>query len=390
MKVYDSIVIGLGGSGSAALYHLAKSGRKVLGLERFVIPHSRGSSHGDSRIIRQAYFEGEYYVPFAKEAYKLWADLERDSHTQLFLKTKCLNMSTKKDHLVDRCKKVSDLHGLNYSILTNHQINKKYPFFNIPEDFECLEEDNAGILLPEKCNLAHLEAAKSNQAEIQFNQEVEKINYHQNKKIYEIVTTDQKYFTNSLVISAGSGVEKCLRSFDLKLPFSVDLNYVYYFKLRNFESFQEFPIYLISYDPENEFYGFPDIQNGNGFKVSLYKQHLHFENEQGVDRLFEKESIKGKINGYCKKFLRHFDGFEGRNVYDVKTLTCLYTSTPDKDFIIDSLPGHESVVLVSACSGHGFKFTSRIGEHVANILNGKEKPLEKFKIERFLCEKNYK
>jgi sarcosine oxidase len=381
MKLYDSIVIGLGASGSSALYHLARSGRKVLGLERWTIPHKFGSSHGDSRIIRQAYFEGEYYVPFAKEAYTLWDDLERETKTQLFKKTRCLNISTLSDNLVGRCREVSDLHKLKYSLLTNEQVNTLYPFFSIPNQFHCLEEENAGILFPEICNLAHLELAKKYHAQINFNNEVIKISQHPNSH-YEVITNQGIFHTDSIVISAGSGLINLLENFNIKIPFSIDLNYVYYFKMR--KTFGEFPIYLISYDPENEFYGFPDLQNGNGFKVSLYKQHLQFNSEVQVNREHEISKIKNQINDLCMKFIRDFDGFEGKNVYDVKHLTCLYTSTPDKDFIIDYIPGHEKVVLISACSGHGFKFSSRIGEHGANLINKKEKAIERFKLGRLL------
>jgi sarcosine oxidase len=385
MKLYDSVVIGLGGSGSSALYHLAKSGRKVIGLERWTIPHKFGSSHGDSRIIRQAYFEGQFYVPFAKEAYKLWDQLEKDTDTQLFMKTKCLNISTLSDNLVGRCKEVSDLHHLKYNLKTSEEVNRVYPFFSVPNNFHCLEEENAGILFPEKCNLAHLEQAKKYKAQINFNNEVIKISHDLKSNNYEIITNQGIFYTNSIVISAGSGVIDLLKYFNINIPFSVDLNYVFYFKFRKTkQDYGTFPIYLISYDPENEFYGFPDLDNGNGFKVSLYKQHLHFDNEAKVNREHELIKIKNQINNLCIKFIRDFDGFEGQNVYDVNHLTCLYTSTPDKDFIIDYIPEHERVVLISACSGHGFKFSSRIGEHGANLINKTEKPVEQFKLNRFL------
>jgi sarcosine oxidase len=385
-QIYDTVVIGLGGAGSSALYHASKTGRKVLGVERFDLRHTFGSSHGDTRIIRQSYFEGEYYVPFVKRAYDLWDDLEKRSGEKLFLKSGCLNISTKKDNLVGLCKAVSEKHNLSYNLLSNSEVNSKYPFFSIPDKYECLEESNAGMLFPEKCIEAHLNEAKRNKAEIVFNTSIDYIKYDKDKKLYVLSSSDpniSEIKTNSLIISSGSWINHLLKNFNINLPITIDLNYVLYFKFK--EEFNKlnsfFPVYLIAYNMENVLYGFPDINNGNGFKVSLYKQHLNFKSLEELNRTHKKEETLSFIKNLCSKFI---SGFSEEKIDYIKNLSCIYTSTPDGDFIIDYMPDHERVILVSACSGHGFKFTSRTGEHAVNLLDKKEETFDNFKISRFL------
>lgn len=389
-KIYDTVVVGLGGAGSSALYHASKTGRKVLGVERFDIRHSYGSSHGDTRIIRQSYFEGEYYVPFVKKAYDLWDDLEKKSGNKLFLKSGCLNLSTKKDNLVGLCRAVSDKHSLSYDLLSNSQVNSKYPFFSIPENYECLEESNAGILFPEKCIEAHLNQAKQNNAEIICNTPIDYIKYDGENKLYLLSSIDpniSEIKTNSLIISSGSWTNHLLKNFKINLPLTIDLNYVLYFKFKEEfkKNYSSFPVYLIAYDMENVVYGFPDIDNGNGYKVSLYKQHLNFNSLEELNRTYKKEETLNFIKSLCTKFI---SDFSEEKIETVKNLSCIYTSTPDSDFIIDYLPDHEKVILISACSGHGFKFTSRTGEHAVNLLDKKESPFINFKINRFFNNNN--
>jgi monomeric sarcosine oxidase len=378
-QVYDSIVIGLGGAGSSALYHLSKTGRKVLGLERFKINHKNGSSHGDSRIIRRAYFEGEYYVPFAKRSYELFDILEAETGNHVFKRVGCLNIGTKKDKLVERCQYAADKHKLEYQILSNKEINSRYPFLNIKDDeYNALLESNAGYLHPELCVESHLNVAKKHNADVFDDSEVKRITYDRDDKTYTIETDKDKFTSRELVISSGAWVNDILQNFNIKLPLTIDLNYVYYFKFKD-RDYDDFPIYLIS-NEDHEFYGFPNLKNGNYFKVSIYHQYLNHENYNQLNREFRKENYD-LVFSNCEKFI---NGFRKDNVELVKTLTCLYTSTKDKDFIIDYLPESENVVLVSACSGHGFKFTPAVGEMATNLLDKKVKPFEQFRLNRLI------
>jgi monomeric sarcosine oxidase len=387
-KIYDAVVIGLGGAGSSSLYYLTQTGRKVLGIEQFNICHKNGSSHGDTRIIRQAYFEGEYYVPFVKDAYSLWDEIEKKSGEKLYHKTKGINISDKKSQLVEKCKKVSDLHGLSYEILNSKEINLRYPFFNIPEHYSGLLEEKAGALFPEKCIETYLNEASKNKADILFDSKVDKIKYDKNNDTYYITYKNvhkndslNTVKTKSLILSCGSWMKNILTdNFNINLPLTVDLNYVYYFKLKNQKKLDMFPLYIIS-NGDCELYGFPDFNNGNGYKISIYHQNMSFTDQSKVIREFSNEKYE-----YVKSISKNFiSEMHNDNMELIKHLTCLYTSTPDKDFLIDYVPGtKENVVVVSACSGHGFKFMSRVGDHAVKLLDKKEQVFPKFKIDRLL------
>jgi monomeric sarcosine oxidase len=370
-QIYDSIVVGLGGSGSSALYHLSRSGRKVLGLEKYDIPHNKGSSHGDSRIIRQAYFEGEYYVPFAKRSYEIWDKLEKESSTELFNKVGILNMGTHESQIVEKCKFAADKHSLSYELMNNKQVKEKFPFFNISDNYYALYEKNAGYLRPEKCVETFIKYAK---ADVKTNTDVKSIKYE--NKVYEVKTNGESYFSKELVLSCGPWINDILKSFGVTVDLSIDLCKVWYYDLP--VNFAEFPVYLLSYG-EHEIYGFPNLNNGNGFKISIYHQNNNFKNYDEMNREVANEKneriLEHCINTY---FTKHF-----QNKKLNKLMTCIYTTTKDKDFIIDNIPGHENAILVSACSGHGFKFTPAIGEETLNLLDKKKKPEEYFSLSRF-------
>ena len=184
-----------------------------------------------------------------------------------------------------------------------------------------------------------------------------------------------------MILSAGSWINQILtENFKITLPFTIDLNFVYYFNLKNFKQYNQFPIYLISYD-DCEFYGFPDFNNENGYKMSIYHQNISYSDQSSVKREFRVDKFDN-IKRIAKQFLSEI---QNDNMELIKHLTCLYTSTPDKDFIIDFVPGtRDNVVIVSACSGHGFKFMSRTGDHAVKLLDKKEKAFPYFKIDRLL------
>jgi monomeric sarcosine oxidase len=377
-KTYDTIVIGLGGAGSSAVYHLSKTGRKVLGLEKFKLNHANGSSHGDSRIIRRAYFEGEYYVPLAKRAYELFDKLEAETGNTLFKRVGCLNIGKDEDKLVERSKFAADKHNIDYQIMTNGEINSRYPFFNIDDkNYSGLLESNAGYLHPELCVQSHLAIARKNKADVLEESDVKKIDFDKANKTYTITTNKDTFISKEVVIASGTCVNDVLKNFNLKLPVTIDLNYLYYFKFKDGRDFQDFPVFLIS-NNKQEFYGFPNLRNGNWFKVSLYHHYLNYDDYSLVERAYRKDN-EDSVFMNCEKFIK---GFSRDNIELVKYVTCLYTSTKDKDFVIDYLPDNDNVVLVSACSGHGFKFTSAVGEMAMNLLDRKVKPFDYFKLNR--------
>lgn len=387
-KIYDSVVLGLGGVGSASLYHLSKTGQKVLGIEKYSFPHINGSSHGDSRIIREAYFEGEFYVPFVQRAYKLWDELEKKTGTQLFLRTGAIGIdycTPPLEEIVEKAIHACKIHKINYQSLTNEEINKKYPFFNVPKNCKICSEINGGMLFPEKCVDAHISESKKNKADFLFNTQINYIKFDEREKIYVLkseTSPELNIKTNSIILSCGSWMNHLLKNFNLHLPLLIDLNHVFYFKFKDpKKNYDLFPIYLVSYEG-NCYYGFPNINNGNGFKISIYKQNISFKDVDDIERIKMKDHIFNKIMKFGENFI---SGFNKDSIEIIKCLNCLYTSTPDYDFILDYIPNtNQKVVIASACSGHGFKFASRTGEHAANLILKKENPIENFKLQRFL------
>jgi monomeric sarcosine oxidase len=385
-ETYDTAVIGLGGAGSSSLYYLSQTKQKVIGIEQYEMNHNKGSSHGDTRIIRQAYFEGEYYVPFVKDAYKLWNELEKKTGKQLYLKTGGLNITNRAESFVEMCRIVCDIHDISYTILDNNEISQKYPYFSIEDDcIYALEEENAGILFPDKCIDTFITEAKNNGAEVSYSSIVKRIEHEDledGSRTYTVYFNKDGVLKSikakSIVLSAGPWINNFLYYLYKELPFTVDVNLVYYFKTKDDTKHKQFPIFLFSKN-NKEYYGFPDVDNGNGYKISIYLQNKTFVAYDDVNREFDNEQYEDILT-FCQEYLTEF---KKDNMKLDKYNSCLYTSTPDKDFVLDYVPNtNETMVLVSACSGHGFKFMSRIGDHVSKLVTKTESPYTHFKIDR--------
>ena len=397
-KIYDSIVIGLGAMGSSCIYHLSKSGASVLGIEKFISPHKHGSSHGESRITREAYAEGFHYVKLVQRANELWKELEKDAKTTLFLKYGGLYVGDSKSELFIQTRKCADKFNIPHKILQIEELNKNYKFFNFPENqgLSALYEENAGILLPEKCVSAHLNLAKKHGADIKFNSSIEKIKFdYTNKTIILRDNLNNEYESKNLVLSCGSWLNEVLSKIDvsnnkqmikLNLPVRIEKNYYVNFKFNNHKHKEEiserFPIYM--YQPKGKklndvFYGFPDLGQGNHFKVALYHLGKFYDNYDELDRKITNED-RIKLFNNCKEVISEFSK---ENIQILKEDTCIYTTSPDEDFIMDFYPNNENIVIASPCSGHGFKFSSRVGEYISNLFNKKEKIIQDFTLDRF-------
>jgi len=413
IHIYEYIVVGLGADGSSALYHLSKSCSNILGLEQFEMNHKNGSSHGDTRIIRQAYFEGEHFIPLAKRAYDLWDEIEEISGEKVFFKVGGLNVSKENfnddENIVKKCKEACDKFQIKNKIYSSsEEINKDFQYFNFPgeeENYQALFEYEAGYLKAEDCVRINLRLAEKNGANIIYNLKIDKIIFDENLDCYVLnpqlilekiehnsqkgfdndFKSDLKLYAKKIVLSCGSWINTILeKNFMYKLPLSIDLNHVYYFKFlnekNNIENLENTPIFIIQEDYQNEFYGFPDIKNGNHFKYSLYHQNLTHSSISEIKR-GPNQKIYEKIKKFCKKFIKNFNE---ENVELIKEISCLYTSTPDYDFIIDFLPNNKNRIIVcSACSGHGFKFSSAVGEHIKLLFENKCEPYKEFRLDRF-------
>lgn len=359
----DVIIVGLGAMGSAASYHLARRGLKVFGLDRFHPPHTRGSSHGQTRAIRETYFEHPLYVPIVQRAYTLWRELEQEAGELFLRQTGGLMVGSPEGVLVSGAKASAEIHHLAYEILTAEETHARFPAFHPPEDMIALWEPRAGVLAPERCIQAHLRAATRCGAVLSMDEPV--IGWQAESGGVRVRTTRGEYCASQLVISAGAWATDLLR--ELALPLWVERQVFCWFEpLSQPENFapERCPLTIWEHAPEHFFCGFPDL--GDGIKVAR-----HHDGERTT-----ADSVRRTVSATQVQDLRHYVGrfMSSANGPLKATAVCMYTNTPDGHFLVDRHPEHPQVLIVSPCSGHGFKFSSAIGEIAADLItNGQSR-----------------
>jgi sarcosine oxidase len=360
---YDVIVLGIGSMGSATCYELAKKGAKVLGLEQFDIPHELGSHTGQSRIIRKAYGEASDYVPLLERAYDKWKSLEAETGTQVYYKTGLVYFGGMGDSFLETVKRSSAQYKIPVNSLSVAQCNLKHPQFKLPNDFERLEEPDAGFLAPERSILLFVQQALRNGAVVRTKEKV--MEWTLKNGTVTVKTDKRSYTAAKLVITAGAWAGKMIPGFTPKLK--VTRQALAWVKPKRGDQFGlgKFPCWTIV-DKGHFFYGFPMLPTGEfGGPLGL-KLALHYPGGDVTDPDTVNRNMKETEEKVLVDFLNEFipDGYE-------RTLTlktCLYTNSPDENFILDFLPGHDDKVAIAAgFSGHGFKFASVIGEILADL-----------------------
>jgi sarcosine oxidase len=362
---YDVIVIGMGSMGAAACYQLARAGVKVLGLEQFEIPHTLGSHHGQSRIIRKAYFEHPDYVPLLEQAYRNWDALEAHTGSSVFLRTGLLYMGRPDQLLLQGSRASASQYGIPLQTLGISDIHERYPQLSLPEDFEVLFEPNAGLIMPERAVLLYTELAIQLGAEVRTNTVV--TGWQRDASGYRVDTSAGTVYAKKLVITAGPYTKKILPAIAGCL--TVTRQAIAWVVPKHPDAYRigTFPCWtLAEAGVPGIFYGFPILPVGShggpiGFKIAHHAPGEPCEPDT-VSRTPE-EADETPLRRVLGTYFR--DAYQSTHV--VKT--CLYTNTPDEDFIIDYLPGHEGDVAIAAgFSGHGFKFASAVGEILADLV----------------------
>jgi sarcosine oxidase len=354
---YDIIIIGLGANGSSALYHLSRTGKKILGIDRFRPPHNKGSSHGESRIIRQAYHENPLYVPLVKAAYPLWQELERIAGKPLFMKTGGLLLGDEQATVVTGARLSAETHGIPYEWLDAKAIQKRFPAFRPTRDTVGVLEKEAGILFPEACITAFLQTAARNGASIHPNEQVLSITPTQDG--IEITTNKSTYRAEKLIVSAGAWLGELVP--ELQLPLTIRRQVLFWFDNANplwrahFEP-ANMPVFIWEYLHDKMFYGFPDL--GGGTKLAWHHGGRPIDPDQLSNDTTDQEVAEIKI--LAAKHMTIEPVFRQSKV-------CTYTNTPDEDFIIDLHPDHPRIIIASPCSGHGFKFSSLTGKLLCDL-----------------------
>ena len=374
-NIYDVIIIGLGAMGSAASYYLSKNGVKVLGLDTYEPPHKLGSSHGHTRVIREAYHEGTSYVPIVKRAYELWNELDHEIEDKLILEYGGMYLGDDGKYLSD-AKKSAKKYDIPIKEFSSNEIKEKYNILNPPNNFKGLLEYRSGAVFPEKAISNFLSKSINNGSSHNYNEKV--IGWEKQSKFYKVETDKNNYFAEKLIFSSGAWIKNLVPS--LKLPVKIERQVLFWFDpIKDKDKFHYSNMPNTGWDLDNgmEFYTQPNIEN-KGFKVAMH-HNGKFISENDLNRESNPDDLS-----IVKNFLEEYIPLANGKLIDSRV--CVYTNTPDLDFIIDFYPNDENLIICSPCSGHGFKFTPAIGEICSELVinNGTNYDLSEFSIKRLM------
>ena len=356
---FDVIILGLGAMGSAAAQHLARRGHRVLGLDQFTPPHGEGSSHGGSRIIRQAYFEGPDYIPLVLRAYELWHDLERETGTRLIHTTGGLVIGHRDGELVRRTIASAEQHSIPIDVLRSPELGRRFPAFQPrPDDLGVLEH-LAGYLVPEDCIRAQLYSATRAGAQLRFDEKV--LSWSTEPERVEVRTAQGSYIARHLIITAGPWAGEQLRS---EFPLRVTRQVTAWMQPKGgIEPFlpPRFPIFIAEGRASGyASYGFPAIDGPTGgIKVAIHGSSIECT-PQNVDREIHDSDLQNILADLQARIPTLTGDL-------IRAKTCLYTMTPDEHFIIGAHPRVPSCTIACGFSGHGFKFAPAVGEILADL-----------------------
>ena len=385
---FDTIVVGLGAMGSAAVYQLAKRGNKVLGLDRFCPPHANGSSHGESRIIRQAIGEGEEYVPLVLRSYELWREIENEIGTPLLTITGGLTLESQNSEaalhgrrdFLDRAIRCAEKFHIRHEILETAEIRKRYPQFAVTDERAYFEYET-GYLRPELCLEAQLHLAQKHGATIQTDETVVSVVTRENSRVM-VKTSRGTCCAEKVIVAAGPWIARFLPPAYAHV-FKVYRQVMYWLDIRedrrSIFAPPGFPIFIWIFAKGGEFgfYGFPTL-DGKTIKIAT-EQFRAITDPDHVQRAVSREEEQSMYKDYVQGRLPGISDRCGT------AASCLYTVTPDSNFVIDVHPDNDRIMIVSPCSGHGFKHSAAIGEALAEqVIDGKSKiDISSFGLKRF-------
>jgi sarcosine oxidase len=385
---FDTIVCGLGAMGSAALYQLAKRGNNVLGLDRFSPPHANGSSHGESRIIRQAIGEGEEYVPLVLRSYEVWREIEHETGRDLLTITGGLTLESQNSEAVmhgrrdflDQAIRCAKQFDIRHEILDTADIRKRFPQFAVTDERAYFEYET-GYLRPELCIEAQLQLARKHGAVVQTDEPVISVENDGDSGV-TVKTSRGAYSAERVIVTAGPWSARFLPSAYLYL-FKVSRQVMYWFDIqedcRPAFAPPGFPIFIWIFGRGGEFgfYGFPTV-DGKTIKVATEQFTALIDPDQ-VQRAVSKEEKQATYKNYVHGRLPGISDRCGN------AASCLYTTTPDANFVIDVHSDDDRIIIASPCSGHGFKHSAAIGEALAEqVIDGQSKiDISSFSLKRF-------
>ena len=354
---YDVAIVGLGGMGSAIAAHCAARGASVIGLEQFQPVHDLGSSHGKSRMIRKAYFEDPAYVPLVIRAYELWRKLERDSAEEILRVTGLLSVGEESSEIIAGTRRAAKDHGLALESLSRGEVKARYPTLELLKDEVAIFEPDGGVLDPERAVAAHLQVARAKGAELRFGVAME--SWQIMGKGFELRLSDgTQVSANKLVMALGPWFKEALESLGVRIRVQRNVQAWFSPATEAYEA-SRFPGFLLDRRGlAAPLYGFPDF--GDGVKAA-YHGLGDLTDAQHVDRTV---NMARDVEPIARELERWMPGAVG-TFREAKP--CMYTLTPDGNFVIDRHPKHAGVILCGGFSGHGFKFAPAIGEIGADL-----------------------
>ncbi len=368
---YDVIVVGIGAMGSATCYHLASRGAKVLGLERFDLPHAQGSSHGYSRHTKTAVYVDTPYEPFIGRSFELWRLLEGETGQQILVTTGYLRMANSGtwDHLRGK---------VRHEVLTADEVTYRYPQFTLPDDYHGLYDPNGGLLRPELAIATHIIQALRSGAEIRGRKAV--TGWKETSNCVEVETEHGRYSADQVVFTGGAWTDRLIAGLGIRLTVSRQpLAWVW--PARNAVSFDvgSLPIWQIPAPEENgEYYGFPMMPDHPGFKLALHT-YGETSDPEHLDRDARPEDEE-EVRRCLRRYIPDADGPL------MAMRICMYTSTEDYIPVLDRHPAHDRVTVGCGFSGSGFKFSCAFGEWLAETALEQPNTIdnETFRFERLL------
>lgn len=357
---YDVIVVGAGSMGMATGYELSKQGLSTLVLDAFDPPHEKGSHSGETRLIRYAYGEGSEYVPLVLRAQKLFNELQEKTKEVIFQETGVLQFGASELDFVDEVYESGQTHNIEMDVFNEGpEMNKKWSGLSLPDNFMGVYESKAGVLYADNIITTYRRLAIENDAVIKVNEPVLELDSSQ-KKI-KVKTVNENYTTDKLVVSAGAYNKTFFNQLGLDIPLYPARRTVSWFEtdpnLYNMDNFPGF----VAMSEEGNFYGFPDMDS-SGLKIGYYSGPLAYEPEYINMDYGAFSEDENRVRGFLEKYMPGAAGVLKKGA------VCMFTMTPNEDFIIDFHPNHENIVLAGGFSGHGFKFASVVGEILTDLL----------------------
>lgn len=375
MPDFDIAIIGLGAMGSASANSVARRGVSVVTFDQHQPPHSNGSTHGHTRIIREAYYEHPLYVPLVRRAYELWDELQREANTRLLVQTGGLMVGPERGPLFAGALWSARSHGIEHEVLDAGALKARFPVYDARPHWVGLYERRAGMLLPEKCVATQLAAAKSHGAELRLNEKV--AGWRVDSRGVEITSASGTYRAETLIVAAGPWLPGLEEFLGVSLPLEIERQLSHWFEpVGRREDFgaDRCPVALWEMPDGDVFATLPD--EGHGVKCGM-----HHAGAPTQPDIVNRVVSMGE-NAVARELLEEVMPGAGGKLLDSRV--CLYTNTPDHHFIIDWVGG-DRVLLLSPCSGHGFKFASAIGEIAAQLVTERRTwiDLTPFSISRF-------